>query len=215
MLTMLKGSTSMRSPFNRNFIEKVPVQKMEHVLTAAELIVVALGQTMITNNRKYNIEFYAATVQDVQRVMHAFGINVTHSELDRSNNGYKLFKEGELRNSFAFARINDAGNFTVVMPMAKNMKELDALTDRFNKKADTAILEQLDAFCLITSLRSFVNDPVGTHAAFVDFSQPKAPVAPPVYDAVPEEDAPFAEAFNLSPEEMAQINDEVEEIMNM
>ena len=58
MLTMLKGSTSMRSPFNRNFIEKVPVQKMEHVLTAAELIVVALGQKMITNNRKYNIFFF-------------------------------------------------------------------------------------------------------------------------------------------------------------
>lgn len=204
----------MRSPFNRNFIEKVPVQKMEHVLTAAELIVVALGQKMITNNRKYNIEFYADTVQDVQRVMHAFGINVTHSELDRSNNGYKLFKEGELRNSFAFARMNDAGHFTVVMPMAKNMKELDALTDRFNEKADTAILEQLDAFCLITSLRSFVNDPINTQAAFIAFNN-KPLSASPVYDAIPEEDAPFTEAFNLSAEEMAQINDEVEEIMNM
>lgn len=214
MLTMLKGSTSMRSPFNRNFIEKVPVQKMEHVLTAAELIVVALGQKMIANNRKYNIEFYAATVQDVQRVMNAFGITITHSELDRPNNGYKLFKEGELRNSFAFARINDAGNFTVVMPMAKSMKELDALTDRFNEKADTAILEQLDAFCLITPLKSFVNNPIDTQAAFIAFNN-KPLTAPPMYDAMPEEDVPFAEAFNLSPEEMAQINDEVEEIMNM
>lgn len=214
MLTMLKGSTSMRSPFNRNFIEKVPVQKMEHVLTAAKLIVVALGQKMITNNRKYNIEFYAATVQDVQRVMNAFGITITHSELDRTNNGYKLFKEGELRNSFAFARINDAGNLTVVMPMAKNMKELDALTDRFNKKADTAILEQLNAFCLITPLKSFVNNPIDTQAAFIAFNN-KPLTAPPMYDAMPEEDEPLAETFNLSPEEIAQINDEVEEIMNM
>lgn len=210
MLTMLKGHPNMRSPFNRNFIEKVPQEKMQHVLLAAEAMIQHFDCVPVKGNRLYNIEFYAKTIQDVQRVLAAIGTPVNHSEFDRINNGYKLFKQGQNKNSFAFARINARNEFTVILPMAKNVKELDAFVERFNSKADTGILEQIDAFCLITSLHDFVTNPIKTQNEYMAFCQPahEEHVATDTPIELNLEDVP-------TEEELMGISEEMESLMDI